>query len=223
MGAEARALCLRHASATKACRQALSLATITCLLPLLRSWMLFDMLSNRNEWWVPGKIADVRARLAGAWREPGGSRDVLLLDLALDSYFRTCIERADRGGMGRDALFEMGALVLRNAAYGCESDDLHQVCAQYTYGALGACLGRLLHCGRAAGALLCVVCVASRMFVAMACFPSIGRTHSCRPLPPSPLPPPSGLQPVAAPGGAGGPLVSQLVARSPGGPAACGG
>jgi alpha-glucan,water dikinase len=37
---------------------------------------------------VPGKIVEVRKRLADVWRSPGGSRDVLLLDIALDNYFR---------------------------------------------------------------------------------------------------------------------------------------
>jgi hypothetical protein len=47
-----------------------------------------DLAVCRNEWWVPGKIVEVRKRLAGVWRAPGGSRDVLLLDIALDNYFR---------------------------------------------------------------------------------------------------------------------------------------
>lgn len=51
-------------------------------------WMLFDMLGQRGEWWVPGKIADIRARMAPAVRAPGASRDLLLLDIALDNYFR---------------------------------------------------------------------------------------------------------------------------------------
>jgi alpha-glucan,water dikinase len=37
---------------------------------------------------VPGKILDIRRRLDGTWRSPGVSRDVLLLDIALDNYFR---------------------------------------------------------------------------------------------------------------------------------------
>jgi hypothetical protein len=38
--------------------------------------------------WVPGKIADIRARIAPAVRAPGASRDLMLLDIALDTYFR---------------------------------------------------------------------------------------------------------------------------------------
>lgn len=29
------------------------------------------MLSNRNEWWVPGKIVEVRHRLKGYWQASG--------------------------------------------------------------------------------------------------------------------------------------------------------
>lgn len=42
---------------------------------------------SRHEWWVPGKIVDIRRRLADNWRS-SGNRDVLLLDVALDNYFR---------------------------------------------------------------------------------------------------------------------------------------
>jgi alpha-glucan,water dikinase len=89
-------------------------------------WMLFDMLSNRNEWWVPGKLVEVRKRLSDVWRSPGGSRDVLLLDIALDNYFRTCIERTDRGTLNRDSLVDLVGLVLDNAGIAAESHELHQ-------------------------------------------------------------------------------------------------
>jgi hypothetical protein len=36
---------------------------------------------------VPGKILEIRHALAGNWRA-SGNRDVLLLDIALDNYFR---------------------------------------------------------------------------------------------------------------------------------------
>jgi hypothetical protein len=38
--------------------------------------------------WVPGKIVDIRARIAPLVRAPGSSRDLMLLDIALDGYFR---------------------------------------------------------------------------------------------------------------------------------------
>lgn len=87
------------------------------------NWMIQDVLSHREEWWVPGKIVEVRKRLEGVWRNPC-SRDVLLLDIALDSYFRLLIERTDKGSMSRDDLVSLLALVLENACIASESDDL---------------------------------------------------------------------------------------------------
>ncbi|KAI8469254.1 MAG: glutathione synthetase ATP-binding domain-like protein [Monoraphidium minutum] len=89
-------------------------------------WMLFDMLGQRNEWWVPGKIVDIRGRISGAVRAPGASRDLMLLDIALDSYFRTCIERSDWASLSGDSLLDMGSLVLRNALLTFDSEDLAQ-------------------------------------------------------------------------------------------------
>lgn len=31
-------------------------------------WVIQDILNNRNEWWVPGKIVDARQRLADYWK-----------------------------------------------------------------------------------------------------------------------------------------------------------
>lgn len=32
------------------------------------AWMIGDILQNRNEWWVPGKIVTARQRLEPVWR-----------------------------------------------------------------------------------------------------------------------------------------------------------
>jgi hypothetical protein len=48
---------------------------------------------------VPGKILEIRHRLADAWRG-SGARDVLLLDIALDNYFRYVCVWARGGGAG---------------------------------------------------------------------------------------------------------------------------
>lgn len=58
----------------------------------------------------------------------GVSRDVLLLDIALDNYFRLCIERTDKSSMAGDDLVNLTGLVLRNAVIAYESRDLQQVC-----------------------------------------------------------------------------------------------
>ena len=57
----------------------------------------------------------------------GASRDILLLDISLDNYFRVCIERADKGQMSGDDLIGLVSLVLRNSVIGNESRDLQQV------------------------------------------------------------------------------------------------
>lgn len=55
------------------------------------------------------------------------SRDVLLLDIALDNYLRVLLERQDKGSLGGDDLCELVALSLRNAIIAIDSEDLRQV------------------------------------------------------------------------------------------------
>ncbi len=50
-------------------------------------WTIYDILRNRNEWWVPGKIVDARRGLRNCWQHCE-SRDLLMLDVSLDDYFR---------------------------------------------------------------------------------------------------------------------------------------
>lgn len=89
------------------------------------AWMIGDMLTNRNEWWVPGKIVEIRQRLSGYWKgTPGCGRDIMLLDIALDSYFRILVERMDKAGMGADDLINVVTMVLSNAVISSESDVL---------------------------------------------------------------------------------------------------
>ena len=38
------------------------------------AWQCEDLLQNRNEWWVPGKIVEVRRRLEHVWRVRHGVR-----------------------------------------------------------------------------------------------------------------------------------------------------
>ena len=59
----------------------------------------------------------------------GASRDILLLDISLDNYFRLCIERTDKSQMSGDDLIGLVSLVLRNAVIANESRDLQQVMA----------------------------------------------------------------------------------------------
>ena len=57
----------------------------------------------------------------------GAGRDVLLLDIALDNYFRLCIERTDKSSLSGDDLLEVVGLVLSNACIAGESQDFGQV------------------------------------------------------------------------------------------------
>ena len=62
-----------------------------------------------------------------AAQAPGASRDVLLLDIALDNYFRLCVERMDKSSLQGDDLLELVSLVLRNACIASENQELGQV------------------------------------------------------------------------------------------------
>lgn len=64
-----------------------------------------------------------------SWRsaQEGGSRDVLLLDIALDSWYRTLVERVDKSELERDGFVDMVQLTLDNGAIAGESEELHQV------------------------------------------------------------------------------------------------
>ncbi|KAL3153549.1 Phosphoglucan, water dikinase, chloroplastic [Trebouxia sp. C0009 RCD-2024] len=94
-------------------------------------WQLHDLLRNRNEWWVPGKLVELRQRLEAYWRAEGASRDVLLLDIALDNYFRLCIERTDKSSLSGDDLLDMVGMVLSNACIAGESQDFGQCLAYW--------------------------------------------------------------------------------------------
>lgn len=95
------------------------------------SWIISDILANRNEWWVPGKIVEARRRLVGVWMSPGASRDVLLLDIALDSYFRLCVERMDKSALSDDDAVALIGLVLDNAIVAGDNEELMAATAQW--------------------------------------------------------------------------------------------
>ena len=54
---------------------------------------------------------EIRESLQSIWKAQGASRDVLLLDIALDNYFRTMIERNSAGDMEGDHLLSVIELV----------------------------------------------------------------------------------------------------------------
>ncbi len=68
----------------------------------------------------------LRTKVSVLQRE-GASRDVLLLDIALDNYFRLCLERTDKAALSADALCDLVELVLRNTVIAYDSNDFRQV------------------------------------------------------------------------------------------------
>lgn len=90
------------------------------------AWVISDILAHRMDWWVPGKIVEARHRLKQYWQREGAPRDVLLLDIALDSFFRLRIEQQDKGSLSGDDLVALVTLVLENASIAGESDELTQ-------------------------------------------------------------------------------------------------
>ena len=62
---------------------------------------------------------------------PGSSRDLLLLDLALESWLRMLVERQDKRALSGDDLVELMSLVLGNAALAGTSAELELVAAQW--------------------------------------------------------------------------------------------
>ena len=90
------------------------------------AWHIGDFLANRDAWWVPGKIVEIRQRLKQYWNSENATRDLMYLDIALDSYFRLCIERMDKGAMQADDLLNLAVLVLENAAIALDCDEILQ-------------------------------------------------------------------------------------------------
>jgi alpha-glucan,water dikinase len=95
------------------------------------AWTVGDILAHRHEWWVPGKIADARAAMAPLWRRPGASRDVILLDIALEKHFRQLVEATNKSALSKDDLIELTALTLRNAAVAGEWPELEAASAMW--------------------------------------------------------------------------------------------
>jgi hypothetical protein len=57
---------------------------------------MYDLAAHRHAWWAPGKCLELRRRLAPMVAHPNASRDVQLLDIALESWLRLLVERTDR-------------------------------------------------------------------------------------------------------------------------------
>ena len=56
------------------------------------AWNIGDILQNREAWWVPGKIVEVRERLAGYWKVMPSKRPLErhLAEIYYSSYLQLC-------------------------------------------------------------------------------------------------------------------------------------
>ena len=93
-------------------------------------------------------------RCCGPVQSEGAQRDILLLDIALDSYFRTCVERTDRSSLQGDEIIELVTLVLKNAIIASENEDLAQVWRLVQSGGQQQLWELLLSCQRTPSLLL---------------------------------------------------------------------
>jgi alpha-glucan, water dikinase len=77
-------------------------------------WDVDDLLRNRDEWWVPGKIVNIRERLSPCWRgaDASAARSLLLLDISLDTFFRTRVEGTNVDQLSGDDALGLLELVL---------------------------------------------------------------------------------------------------------------
>ena len=101
-----------------------------------------DMLDNRDAPWVPNKIVELRERLAGVWKYgPDCNRDVVLLDIAMEKFYRQRIEATNTAGMPADD--KLGALeaAVRNVCIGGDFDRM-QMALEFLRKANGPAEGR---------------------------------------------------------------------------------
>lgn len=54
-----------------------------------------------------GQVTEARRRLAGYLENPHGHRDALMLDVAMDAWFKLSIEKTDFGKLSGDDLLEV--------------------------------------------------------------------------------------------------------------------
>ena len=100
------------------------------------AWQVDDMLRNRDAWWVPGKIVEIREKMLHVWRNDAPNRDVVMLDATLEKFFRTKVESIDRGSMSADDLLGLLELSLKNATLTQDSPKL-QTALNFLRAAMG--------------------------------------------------------------------------------------
>ena len=91
---------------------------------------IFDILGNLDEWWVPTKIVEVRERLVNTWKHSGETnRDVVLLDIAMEKFYRQKVEGMDVDTMDRDGKLSVLEMAVRNVCVGGDFDRMSSALA----------------------------------------------------------------------------------------------
>ncbi len=89
-----------------------------------------DMLAHRDEPWVPTKLVEIRERLSGVWRYgEHHNRDVVLLDIAMEKFYRQKIEAMVTANMSPDEKLGMLEMACRNACVGQDFDRMQTALA----------------------------------------------------------------------------------------------
>mmetsp|Transcript_11783 Transcript_11783/g.43062 ORF Transcript_11783/g.43062 Transcript_11783/m.43062 type:complete len:1166 (-) Transcript_11783:1093-4590(-) len=96
-------------------------------------WEMDDLLQNRDAYWVPGKIVELRRRLQHSWlgtEDRYLARDALMFDVALEEHFRRRVEGTDVDALSPGDAAELLKLCLQNGAVAssgpalCQASDL---------------------------------------------------------------------------------------------------
>ena len=104
------------------------------------AWEVDDMLQNRDAWWVPGKIVEIREKMLHVWQNDAPNRDVVMLDATLEKFFRTKVESVDHAAMSADDLLGLLELSLKNATLTQDSPKL-SMALSYLRAAMGEANG----------------------------------------------------------------------------------
>jgi alpha-glucan, water dikinase len=88
---------------------------------------VWDIINNRNEHWIPGKIVEVRKLMLSNWKHDGEpDRDVVMLDAALEKFFRTKVEQIDFHALDQDSKLSMLELAIENVTLTGESENMQK-------------------------------------------------------------------------------------------------
>ena len=88
---------------------------------------VWDILGNRDAHWIPGKIVEVRKCMQGNWKHDGEpDRDVVMLDAALEKFFRTKVEQIDFMSLDQDSKLSLLELAIENVTLTGESENMQK-------------------------------------------------------------------------------------------------